>query len=84
MALHCACRQHRRRTAGSPPVACRNQLTPKEYPVTPSSQPILAIIDVDITSGKDEVAREQMLYNLRNYRGNGVTPLWTNLSLIHI
>ena len=46
--------------------------------MTPSSQPILAIIDVDITSGKDEVAREQMLYNLRNYRGNGVTPLWTN------
>ncbi len=41
-------------------------------------QPILAIVDADITSGKDEVAREQLLYNLRNYQGNGVKPLWTN------
>jgi hypothetical protein len=42
------------------------------------AQPILAIIDADIMCGKDEVAREQMLYNLRQYRGNGVKPLWTN------
>jgi len=42
------------------------------------AQPILAIVDTDIMCGKDEVAREQMLYNLRHYRGNGVKPLWTN------
>lgn len=41
-------------------------------------QPILAIIDVDILCGKDETAREQMLHNLRRYRGEGVKPLWTN------
>lgn len=41
-------------------------------------QPILAIIDADIMCGKDETAREQMLYNIRHYRGNGVKPLWTN------
>jgi len=43
-----------------------------------SMQPILAIIDVDIMCGKDETAREQMLHNLRRYRGEGVKPLWTN------
>ncbi|MCS6828254.1 MAG: hypothetical protein NZ553_16685, partial [Caldilinea sp.] len=43
-----------------------------------SLQPILAIIDVDIMCGKDETAREQMLHNLRRYRGEGVKPLWTN------
>jgi DNA-binding Lrp family transcriptional regulator len=43
-----------------------------------SMQPILGIIDADIMCGKDETAREQMLYNLRQYRGNGVKPLWTN------
>ena len=41
-------------------------------------QPILAIVDTDIMCGKDEIAREQMLHNLRHYRGNGVKPLWTN------
>lgn len=41
-------------------------------------QPILAIIDADIMCGQDETAREQMLHNLRHYRGNGVKPLWTN------
>ncbi|MBW7882698.1 MAG: hypothetical protein H3C34_08680 [Caldilineaceae bacterium] len=41
-------------------------------------QPTLAIVDADIVSGKDEVAREQLLYNLRNYSGNGVRPLWMN------
>ena len=46
--------------------------------VIPTRQPILATIDVDITSGRDEIAREQMLYNLRQYRGHGVKPLWTS------
>jgi hypothetical protein len=41
-------------------------------------QQALAIIDTDIVSGKDEVAREQLLHNLRQYRGNGVRPLWIN------
>ena len=41
-------------------------------------RPTLAIVDADIVSGKDEVAREQLLNNLRHYRSNGVKPLWTN------
>lgn len=47
-------------------------------PIMRSMQPILAVIDVDIMCGKDEIAREQMLHNLRRYRGEGVKPLWTN------
>lgn len=43
--------------------------------VTP---PMLAFIDADITSGKDEIAREQLLNNLRRYRSKGVAPLWVN------
>lgn len=42
------------------------------------AQQALAIIDADIISGKDEVAREQLLHNLRHYHGNGVRPLWIN------
>ena len=45
---------------------------------TPYAQPVLAFVDADIASGKDEVAREQMLNNLRRYRANGVAPLWVN------
>jgi len=41
-------------------------------------QPILAIVDADIISGKDEVAREQLLYNIRHFHGDGVKPLWLN------
>lgn len=41
-------------------------------------QPALAIIDVDIVSGKDEVAREQLLNNLLHWQGGGVRPLWIN------
>ena len=41
-------------------------------------QQTLAIVDADIVSGKDEVAREQLLQNLQQYRGNGVRPLWVN------
>jgi hypothetical protein len=33
---------------------------------------------VDVVAGKDEAVREQLLYNLRHYPGNGVKPLWTN------
>jgi hypothetical protein len=40
--------------------------------------PMLAFIDADITSGKDEIAREQLLNNLRRYRSDGVSPLWVN------
>ena len=55
----------------------------RAFPATPvqpksSIQPTLAIVDANIVSGKDEVAREQLLYNLRHYRGNGVRPLWIN------
>ncbi|GEM_PF-430891 len=40
--------------------------------------PLLAFVDADIVSGKDEIAREQLLNNLRRYRSSGVTPLWVN------
>ena len=55
----------------------------RAFPPTPDQrkpgvQPTLAIVDANIISGKDEVAREQLLYNLRHYRGNGVRPLWIN------
>lgn len=53
-------------------------LQSEERNIVQSIQPILGIIDADIMCGKDETAREQMLYNLRQYRGNGVKPLWTN------
>jgi hypothetical protein len=53
--------------------------TPHEEQTKPArAQQALAIIDADIISGKDEVAREQLLHNLRHYRGNGVRPLWIN------
>ncbi|MEZ4656366.1 MAG: hypothetical protein R2911_02230 [Caldilineaceae bacterium] len=41
-------------------------------------QHLLAFIDADIISGKDEVAREALLENVRRYRSNGVAPLWVN------
>ncbi len=47
-------------------------------PATPLKSPLLAFIDADIVSGKDEIAREQLLNNLRRYRSPGVTPLWVN------
>jgi hypothetical protein len=42
------------------------------------NSPMLAFVDVEILSGKDEIAREQLLNNLRNYRSSGVAPLWVN------
>jgi len=38
----------------------------------------LAFVDADIVSGKDEIAREQLLRNLQRYRSRGVSPLWVN------
>ncbi len=38
----------------------------------------LAFVDADIVSGKDEVAREQLVNNLMSYNSNGVAPLWVN------
>ena len=40
--------------------------------------PMLVFIDADITSGKDEIAREQLLNNLRRYQSAGVSSLWVN------
>jgi hypothetical protein len=42
------------------------------------NSPMLAFVDVEILSGKDEIAREQLLNNLRDYRSSGVAPLWVN------
>ncbi len=41
-------------------------------------KPVLAFIDADIVSGKDELARESLLANLRRYQTPGVAPLWVN------
>ena len=39
---------------------------------------MLAFIDADIISGKDEIAREQLLHKVSQYRTTGVAPLWVN------
>ena len=41
-------------------------------------RPTLAVIDIDIFSGQDELAREQLLENLETFRRPAVTPLWLN------
>jgi hypothetical protein len=38
----------------------------------------IAIIDANIRSGQDEIAREDVLERLQNYDGPCVTPLWVN------
>lgn len=38
----------------------------------------LAIIDANIRSGQDELAREEVLARLQKYDGSCVTPLWVN------
>jgi hypothetical protein len=43
------------------------------------SQPTLAMIDVEIRSGQDEIAREAILANLKGYCEECVQPLWVNL-----
>lgn len=42
------------------------------------ARPVLASVDADIVSGKDEIAREQLLSNLQRYKSPGVSPLWVN------
>ena len=44
----------------------------------PAVKPVLAFVDADIISGKDELAREQLLNHLRRYRTPGVSPLWVH------
>jgi len=41
-------------------------------------QPTLAVIDIDIFSGQDELAREGLLENLKCCTGKFITPLWVN------
>jgi len=43
-----------------------------------SGQPLLAFVDADITSGMDEIAREELIQNIRHYRSDAVAPLWVN------
>ena len=38
----------------------------------------IAVIDANIRSGQDELAREDVLARLRNYDQPCVTPLWVN------
>ncbi|MEM7131382.1 MAG: hypothetical protein AAF702_34025 [Chloroflexota bacterium] len=42
------------------------------------SQPLLAFVDADIVSGKDEVAREELLEKVSHFRSDSVSPLWVN------
>lgn len=44
----------------------------------PGTQPVLAIIDCNIDSGKDEFARESLIAHVGRYRSNGVAPLFVN------
>jgi len=43
-----------------------------------SNQPLLAFVDADITSGTDELSREELIRNIRHYRSDAVAPLWVN------
>jgi hypothetical protein len=40
--------------------------------------PTLAVIDIDILSGQDELAREGLLENLGRFKDSFITPLWVN------
>ena len=51
------------------------QLTPAFADSRPQ-QPVLAFIDCDVTSGKDELAREELLGRVGRYRSHGVAPLF--------
>jgi hypothetical protein len=42
-------------------------------------QPTLAVIDIDIQSGHDELARERLLENLQQCPHHFISPLWVNL-----
>lgn len=54
------------------------QQTNQMEQTAPRMKPVLAFIDADIVSGKDELARESLLANLRRYHTPGVAPLWVN------
>jgi hypothetical protein len=41
-------------------------------------EPTLAVIDVDISSGQDEIAREGLLENLRRFKDDCLKVLWVN------
>lgn len=41
-------------------------------------KPTLAIVDIDIFSGQDELAREELLENLRHFHEPCLTVLWIN------
>jgi hypothetical protein len=41
-------------------------------------RPTLAVIDIDILSGQDELVRERLLDNLAHFKDSFVTPLWVN------
>ncbi len=43
-----------------------------------TSSPMLVFVDADIISGRDEIAREQLLNKLREYRSHAVAPLWVS------
>ena len=49
-----------------------------ELPSAATHPPVLAVIDCNIISGKDEIAREQLLSNVGRYRSTGVAPLFVN------
>ena len=60
-------------------MAKKPALIEKSLNSTASTQPVLVIVDADIVSGKDELAREKLLTNLQKYGTSGVSPLWVNL-----
>lgn len=41
-------------------------------------RPTLAVVDIDIFSGQDELARERLLENLAGFHKTAVMPLWVN------
>lgn len=51
-------------------------LNNSEY--TGLSQPLLAFIDADIVSGKDETAREDLLEKVSKFSSKSVAPLWVS------
>jgi DNA-binding Lrp family transcriptional regulator len=59
-------------------MAKREQIHAENSTATVNWSPMLAFVDADITSGRDEYAREQLLNNLRDYSSPGVAPLWVN------
>ena len=65
-------------------MAIRRKSTTRSLPTGASARwpagnkPVLAFVDADIVSGQDELAREQLLNNLRRYHTPGVSPLWVH------